>query len=215
MSKRTEARLRTIHAELVTEAASYRMPAGFIPAPIPGEAPADLWAALVALVEACGYDVVVGVVCNAYGDEDPWTWGRADAEALSDESDYSSPRVKRVSVASHLSHVQRCITLAHELAHLLMHPPGGPYLRRRVASEVEAESVAYLVARLVGIDNAASTTQPFITEWANGRRKQLLNQTADRAISVASVILDALSTGTTGGVVAFASDSGTLVSEAA
>jgi len=61
-------------------------------------------------------------------------------------------------------------TMAHELAHLqLKHldPESEASRYARAVQEVEAESVAFVVCRLLGLDSA-STSLPYIAQWVDG-----------------------------------------------
>jgi hypothetical protein len=55
---------------------------------------------------------------------------------------------------------------------------------------VEVESVAFIVCDALGLDSG-DYSFPYVTRWAEGS-DELVGQTAERAISCAKVILNAL-----------------------
>lgn len=82
---------------------------------------------------------------------------------------------------------QRAKTLAHEIAHALLHKPGDGMGRDE--QELEAESVAYLVMASQDLDSA-SYTLPYLANW-NGD-SQALKARGLRILKAASAIIDAL-----------------------
>jgi len=58
---------------------------------------------------------------------------------------------------------QRVKTLAHELGHALLHESAGD----RALAECEAESVAYVVCRALGVDSSGYTFG-YVAGWAGG-----------------------------------------------
>ncbi|ACU53268.1 conserved hypothetical protein [Acidimicrobium ferrooxidans DSM 10331] len=70
---------------------------------------------------------------------------------------------RRIRLSSEVSPRQRVKTLAHELAHALMHER----LESRPQAELEAESVAYIVCRALGID-ASNFSFGYVASWAGG-----------------------------------------------
>jgi hypothetical protein len=76
---------------------------------------------------------------------------------------------RTVIVRDDLSPQQALKTQIHELAHVLMHDPSlgenGGKLRERV--EVEAESVAFVVCDMLGVDSAEYSI-PYVASWAAG-----------------------------------------------
>ena len=75
------------------------------------------------------------------------------------ENGYTDPREKRINVTSCMTEAQTVKTLAHEVAHMLLHCDEDslkPEARaHRGIAEVEAESVAYLVATAHGMTTDA------------------------------------------------------------
>jgi hypothetical protein len=91
---------------------------------------------------------------------------------------------RTVALRPGLSEAQVAKTLAHELAHLDRHAPGqaGVDLPRPV-KEIEAESVAWLLARAAGLD-AGGYSFAYLAHWAGGDLP-LVASTAHRAVSCA------------------------------
>lgn len=109
------------------------------------------------------------------------------------EDGHTDFRTQTINLAPGHSEAQEALTLAHEVAHMLMHSPDqhGPDqpLHRGVA-EVEAESVAYLVATHLGYDTSANSF-PYVTGWAGTDNPQeRVRNTADRVITTADRILE-------------------------
>jgi hypothetical protein len=93
----------------------------------------------------------------------------------------------RVEVRNHPA--QRVKTLAHELAHALLHEGGGD----RALAELEAESTAYVVCRTLGLDSSGYSFG-YVACWAGGGPEAVAAITSSgTAIQrAAAVILDGL-----------------------
>ena len=148
------------------------------PAPrlLAGAAPAGLWDALGALAAARGFTVERGDCGQANG--------------------YTHFGDRRIRVRADVDPAQAVKTLAHELGHVLIHDPAafaGTTAGCRGTVEVEAESVAYLVAGDAGLD-AAAYSFPYVAHWAGGvdgrRPEDVVTATADRVLHAARVIVD-------------------------
>jgi hypothetical protein len=95
---------------------------------------------------------------------------------------------RTVIVRPDLSDAQTTKTLAHELGHVLLHAPTQrPAGLTRPQAEVEAESVAFIVAEAHGLDTSRYTL-PYVTGWAEGDL-ELLARSAERVISTSHTIL--------------------------
>ena len=135
-----------------------------------GAAPSGLWDALAEQVQAAGFALQAGDCAPANG-----------------VTDYLA---RTVTVRDDLSGAQRVKTLAHELGHVLLHDPAvRPADLDRGRAEVEAESVAYLVAHAHGLDSNDYTV-PYVAGWA-GDATGVLLATAERVMSAADRILTA------------------------
>jgi antirestriction protein ArdC len=140
------------------------------PALLDGDAPAGLWDALAAQVAAAGF-----------------TLERGGCRPANGRSDYTA---RSVTVRDDVSAAQAAKTLAHELAHVLLHDGTEYALGCRGLAEVEAESVAYIVATASGLPTDAYTL-PYVAHWAEGNINAI-KATADRVISTAHDILSAM-----------------------
>jgi hypothetical protein len=149
---------------------------GEIPEPIrptllTGEGPRGVWAALAQLVEARGFTIERAPLFPANGT--------------------TSMLSRVVTVANRLDDAAAVKTLAHELAHVLLHSdPLCDYHANRGRCEVEAESVAFLVCRELGLETD-SYSFPYVATWASGELK-VVTATADRALGCAREILEQL-----------------------
>lgn len=88
---------------------------------------------------------------------------------------------------------QRVKTLVHEIGHALLHDPAnnlGSLFLDRAKIEVEAESVAYTVASMLGRDTS-DYSLGYVIHWSNGDGA-LMARTMERVIDTAYRIVDAL-----------------------
>ena len=148
-----------------------------------GQAPLGLWDGLARQVDEVGFSLL---------EQDPGGGARGRTNHLT----------RQVEVNPELEPAQRVKTLAHELGHVLMHTPEQvpvaelhqPNGRGRV--EVEAESVAFLVAAAHGLDTS-SYTFAYVGGWMPNREhlETTLRDTAARVLGTAHGILDRLDRG--------------------
>jgi len=119
------------------------------PALLVGQAPAGLWNDLAGQVAGHGYALERGDCGGANG--------------------YTDPTRRVVRVRDDVDEAQAVKTLAHELGHLQCgHVADLPtYLTCRNRCEVEAESVAYVVAAAHGLD-AGGYSFAYVAGWAGG-----------------------------------------------
>jgi hypothetical protein len=151
------------------------------PALLGGSAPFGVWECLLDQVEAAGY-----------------SFGYADIAPANGRTDFAA---RTVVLRGDLTGAQSVKTLAHELAHVLLHEPDVlPAGFTRARAEVEAESVAYVVCAAHGLD-AGDYTVPYVAGWADGDR-ELVQLTTNRVLATSREIL--------GGAVP--ADDGTLAS---
>jgi antirestriction protein ArdC len=142
------------------------------PVLLDGEAPEGLYAALAGIVAEHGYTLRVG----------PSEHG---------ENGYTRPSDKVIQVTEGLSPAQSCKTLIHEVAHMLLHTDDkeltqDALLHRNVA-EIEAESVAHVVATVHGLPTDDYSV-PYVAGWSNGKT-EVIAFTADRVLKTAKTIL--------------------------
>ena len=140
------------------------------PTLLDGEGVAGLWDALAAQVKEQGY-----------------TLERGDCSGVNGYTDHS---VKTVRVRDDVSEAQAAKTLCHELTHVLLHPDTSAYFQCRGRSEVEAESVAFLVCQAAGLTTGGYSF-PYVARWADGD-PDVVRKTADRVLGASRTILAAL-----------------------
>ncbi|WP_240756432.1 ImmA/IrrE family metallo-endopeptidase [Micrococcus luteus] len=154
------------------------------PAPtlMEGQAPDGLWEGLSALVAAEGFAVLrvehEGMIHGANG--------LTDFQA------------RTVAVRTNMDDAAQVKTLAHELAHVMLHGPDSPDATgHRGVGEVEAESVALMIGAAHGMDTTAYTI-PYVSGWAGTVKDkdpaEVVQATGERVRKVAVTILDALPT---------------------
>ena len=139
------------------------------PAVLTGPAPAGLWDDLAEHVTRHGYSPERGDCAGANG--------------------YTDPARRVVKVRDDVDDAQAVKTLAHELGHIECgHVEDLPtYLTRRDRCEVEAESVAYVVAAAHGLD-ASGYTVADVAGWAGGDLTRV-RQDAETVTKAARTIL--------------------------
>ena len=98
-----------------------------------------------------------------------------------------------VTVRDDVDPAQAFKTLLHELGHVRLHPPDATVSPARAVKEVEAESVAFVVADTLGFDTS-SYTIPYIATWAHGD-VDVIRATAERSLGAARRIVEQLETG--------------------
>ena len=116
-----------------------------------------------------------------------WSIHRA---AIGSASGYTDPQSRRVTLAENLAIEQAAKTLIHETAHIeLRHVDDvDEYRAHRGRMEVEAESVAYIVAGLTGFDTSAYSIG-YITGWAD-EDVTVIRDTAARVLKTAHAITE-------------------------
>ena len=149
------------------------LPDAPMPKLLAGEAPAGLGEAVMALVEARGFRV------------DP----AADARDLNGANGVTRWDVKQVQVRSDMDDAAMVKTMIHEAAHVLLHeePPGSLIPRDR--KEVEAESVAFVVAAAHGMPTDGYSF-PYVAGWAGDNPAKAIAQTQARVSKAAKAILE-------------------------
>jgi hypothetical protein len=95
---------------------------------------------------------------------------------------------RRIVLDLALDAPNQAATLAHELAHALLHDGITDYRERRAVYETEAESVAYAVVLGLGFDPTACQL-PYLAGWTGGD-VAMLREAAKRVQTTASKLLD-------------------------
>jgi hypothetical protein len=138
------------------------------PEQLTGAEPQGLWDHLAGLVRSDGYSLERGPVPSGNG--------------------FTDYRTRTVRVSDALEPAQAVKTLAHEVGHIRADHEHrfanyAPSRECRGQAEVEAESIAYLIAAQAGLDSA-SYSVPYVAGWSGGSI-DLLRQSMSRVIGVA------------------------------
>ena len=110
---------------------------------------------------------------------------RREAMACSARNGYADFARRLVVLREGLSGAQSAKTLIHELAHVLLHRETD--LSQREVAEVEAESVAFVVSSVLGL-NTSDYSFPYVARWSGGDA-ELVAATAERVIAAARDLL--------------------------
>ena len=189
---------KVVHVFDVSQTSGEPLPERPQPTLLAGQAPPGLWDALAGQVRARGFEL-----------------HRGDCGMANGVTNYLH---RTVTVRADIDEAQAVKTLCHELGHVLLHDPTGqatgaaPALsgttpavltpgalegragQCRGQIEVEAESVAYLVASVHGLDTG-SYTFPYVAGWAcevpGVEIDQVVSDTAHRVLAAAKVVLAA------------------------
>jgi antirestriction protein ArdC len=99
---------------------------------------------------------------------------------------------RRIVVDADLSDAQAAKTILHEAAHALLHEADaeGEYVAHRGVKECEAESVAYVVAGIIGLDTSAYSIG-YVAGWTDGDAA-VIRDTAANVLRTAHKIVDAI-----------------------
>lgn len=131
-----------------------------------GSGPGGLWTALACQVESAGFEL-----------------RRESCGQANGRTDYV---LRTVTVRPDVDDAQAVKTLAHELAHVMLHDATRAAERRDLA-EVEAEGVAYLVCEAAGLATEGYSL-PYVARWSGGDPGQV-RLTAERVITTARQVL--------------------------
>ncbi len=152
------------------------------PAPelLAGQAPDGLWDGLVAKITAAGYTVTTA----------------PDASTLHGANGVTDFVARTVQVRADMDPAARVKTLAHEHAHITLgHESRRAECLHRGIGEVEAESVAMMIAATYGMDTS-NYTIPYVSTWAaavdNTRPVDVVRATGERVRATALEILAGL-----------------------
>jgi len=174
--------LKPAHVWDVTQTDGEPLPDPPAPRLLEGQAPEGLWDGLAGQVSARGFELRLVSTAASIGGANGLT-------------DYLT---REVAVRMDMDDAAQVKTLAHELAHVRLHGPENvdAVLHRGIA-EVEAESVALMVAAAHGLATDAYTI-PYVASWASsvpGKSPvEVVQATAQRVRAAAVAILDQLDT---------------------
>lgn len=99
---------------------------------------------------------------------------------------------KRIVVGAHLEAAQQAKTMLHEAAHGLLHAEEAAteYVEHRGVKETEAESVAYVMAAMLGLDTSAYSIG-YVAGWAKADA-ELIRSTASNVLRAVDTLSEAL-----------------------
>ena len=146
------------------------------PAPrlLAGEAPRGLGEAVLKLIESRGYTVSTV----------------PDARHLQGANGRTDFAAKTVQVRADIDDAAMVKTAIHEAAHVLLHHPDDEKNQplSRSHREVEAESVAFIVARTHGMPTD-DYSFPYVAAWAGDEPQKVIAKTAQRVAATAKDII--------------------------
>lgn len=103
---------------------------------------------------------------------------------------YTDHRRNLIATESNLEPAARLMVLLHEAAHALLHTDDGEYVAHRGVCETEAESTAYVIANLIGMDVDASSVS-YVAGWAKADR-DVITAAATNVLRAVNTIAAAL-----------------------
>lgn len=105
---------------------------------------------------------------------------------------YFDSAANRIVVQSGLSQQQTIKTTVHEIAHAILHCKEGEAVDAdRNTREVQAESVAYVVCKYLGIDTA-DYSFGYVAGWSSGKEPKELTASMELIRKTAKTIIDAM-----------------------
>lgn len=116
-------------------------------------------------------------------------WSIAPGE-IGEANGATSHNDRLILINHELEPAQAAATLIHEAAHAIMHADVDDYHKHRGIYETEAESVAYIVAGVLGLDTSAKTIG-YIAGWTTGD-VEVVKDTAANVLAHVRIILDAI-----------------------
>lgn len=99
---------------------------------------------------------------------------------------YTTHTGKRIALNGKLGIDGRLAVLIHEAAHALLHEDNGSYVAHRGLCETEAESVAYVLAGLIGLSLDASSVH-YIAGWSDSK-PEVLQAAAQNVLKAVNAI---------------------------
>ena len=107
---------------------------------------------------------------------------------------YYSPASDKIVIKTGMSDAQTLKTVFHEAAHKLLHDPKAEIVTvksPRNEKEVQAESVAFMVAEKFGLDTSEYSF-PYIASWSEGKQLEQLKNVLQEIQSAAKQISNAI-----------------------
>lgn len=128
------------------------LPAPPAPRLLEGESPAGLAESVIELLGERGF--MVGTVPD-----------KSHIGGANGRTDFDQ---RSVLIRADMDDAAMCKTLLHEAGHVLLHGNGAGVLLPRYRKEVEAESVAFVVAAAHGMETGPEYSFPYVAAWAAG-----------------------------------------------
>lgn len=131
------------------------------------------------------------VRCEAYITEQGWTVTRAPIPGAANGY-ATNDGTNQIVIEETLTPAQAAKTLIHETAHAVLHSEESheEYVNNRGQKEVEAESVAYVVAGALGFDTTDYSIG-YVAGWAGGKTEVIQNS-AEKVRHAANTIIKAI-----------------------
>lgn len=119
-------------------------------------------------------------------------WATAEESLEAGVNGYANSQKKLVVVEEALAPAQKAKTMAHETAHAILHDSVTPaeYHAQRGLWEAEAESVAYVIGQIFGLDTSDYSVG-YVATWAKGDM-ELIKKTAERVIGGVETMVEGL-----------------------
>jgi hypothetical protein len=166
---------RVEHVFAAEQTVGTELPTPPAPQLLKGEAPPGLRDAVVAVIEARGFGV-----------------SRVEsAEAIGGANGRTAFDVRSVVVRADMDEAAQVKTLFHEAAHVLLHDPAtSPLTLARSVREVEAESVAFVVASAHGMATDDYSFS-YVASWAGEGGPDVVRASAGRIAAAARQLIEA------------------------
>jgi len=116
------------------------------------------------------------------------------ANGYTTPADEKAGQPVRVVIEERNDPAQQAKTAIHEAAHIILGHLAddyAEYVAHRGRYEVEAESVAYVVAGLLGLDSSDYSTG-YVATWAERAEADVIKETAGRVLAAVHTIVEAL-----------------------
>lgn len=173
-SRRGVSGFRVEHVFSVQQTSGRVLPERPLPRLLAGEAPPGLGAAVLGLIESHGFSVDTV----------------ADADAIGGANGVTRWDTRAVVVRADMDDAAMVKTLLHEAGHVLGHAEAPGRLLPRSLKEVEAESVAYVVASVHGMATDEYSFA-YVSAWTGEDGPKAIAATQARVAQVARTIIDA------------------------
>jgi len=113
-----------------------------------------------------------------------------DRASTGEANGFTQHSTRTITIHDELQPAQAAATMLHEAAHALMHADAADYHQHRGIYETEAESVAYIVAGVLGLDTSSKSIG-YIAGWTDGD-VETVKTTATRVLATVRTILDGI-----------------------